>query len=145
MLMNREPVTDVHASQTQLKVVPLEVSNEYVAPEQDDDSRRAFFRTLAGTAGALAIHTAPGAIASGVASHETAAVANEVVQGSKRARQILSLGSTATGVVSRESSIAPVAMSRRAILPAAGAIALSSVPRTMRIIKSGLRSAMWNS
>lgn len=143
--MNREHMPDTQTPQPQLEVVPLEVAEEYSAPEQQDDSRRAFFRTIAGAAGALAVQATPGAVVSGVGSYETAALVGEVVQGSKRARQIAVTGSTVTSLASREAPVVSAEMSRRTIIPVAGIVALSSVSRTMRVLRSTLRSAMWNS
>jgi hypothetical protein len=144
--MNREHVSDMQTPPSQTEVMPYDIPEEYPAPEQqDDDSRRAFFRTIAGAAGALAVQTTPGAVVSGVGSYETAALVGEVAQGSTRARQIVATGSTVTSLVSREASVVSAEMSRRAIIPLGGIVALSSIPRSMRLLKSTLRSAMWNS
>lgn len=146
--MNHEHIADTQVQQPQIEpeVPLLEAPQEYTLPDQqENDSRRAFFRTIVGAAGALAIQTTPGAVVSGVGSYEAAATASEIAEGSRRARQITALGSTATSFVSKEAPVVSAEVSRRAIFPVAGIVALSSVPRTMRALRSTLRSAMWNS
>lgn len=145
--MNHEHIADTQVQQPQIEpeVRLLEAPQEYTLPEQqEDDSRRAFFRTIAGAAGALAIQTTPGAVVSGVGSYEVAAAASEIAEGSRRARQVASLGSTATSFASKEAPVVSAEVSRRAIFPVAGIVALSGVSRSMRVFRSALRSAMWN-